>query len=89
LNTDHNGRQRKSRRSSSEVDDDRPVNGNETIVDLETSPDSPDVAEITGVHPEYLRLLGCMIIFLPSFFMITGTGYHPIGLDAPVFTLNI
>ena len=58
-----------------EVDDDRPVYGDETIVDLETSPDSTDGAEITGVHPEYLRLLGCVIIIITSsFFMTLGAG---------------
>jgi hypothetical protein len=40
LNTDHSGRQWKSRSSSSEVDDDRPVNGDETIVHKERSLDS-------------------------------------------------
>jgi len=52
-NTDHSGQQWKSRSSSkAEVDDDRPVNGDETSLG------SPDVAEFTGVHPEYLRILG-------------------------------
>jgi hypothetical protein len=61
-----------------EVDDDWPVYGNATIIVNETSLDSPDVSEITGVHPDYLRLLGCIIIIITSsFFMTLGLGCPP------------
>ena len=76
---DQASRQRKSRSSSNEVDDDRPIYGDATI--SITRLVSPKPSGCTGVHPVYLRILGSMIIIIPPFIIINI--FYDIGSFCP------